>query len=121
MAGRITDCLQDLIITARWSAYHAVASCSVTEFIDRLERVGGLDQHQAETETELTEAQITNIAEEFGQHANDATDSFQMRHQMPHDDFKAWVNAVGYLQMLQHALAYGVFEKGGTLWRQAVI
>ncbi len=86
-----------------------------------LEHVGEVDEINAAEETQLTEEQIQNIAAEFGQHATTAQELFKMKRQMSHDDFRGWVNAVGYLQMLQNAFAHGIVEKSGSLWKQAIV
>ena len=91
------------------------------EFIMDLEYVGEVDEIDAAEETQLTEEQIQNIAAEFGQHATTAQELFKMKRQMWHDDFRGWVNAVGYLQMLQNAFAHGIVEKSGSLWKQAIV
>ena len=80
-----------------------------------------MEEADALEETELTADQISKIAADFGQHATSAADLFKMRRQMSHDEYKGWVNVVGYLQMLQNAFAHGIFEKTGGLWRQAII
>ncbi len=83
------------------------------QFIMDLEHVGEVEEADAMEETQLTEEQIQNIAAEFGQHATTAQDLFRMKRQMLHDDFRGWVNAVGYLQMLQNAFAHEIVEKNG--------
>jgi len=105
------------------------ASCNVYPLLPRdnfkvlLPKQPGKKQTSIITaeETQLTEEQIQNIAAEFGQHATTAQELFKMKRQMSHDDFRGWVNAVGYLQMLQNAFAYDIVEKSGSLWKQAIV
>ena len=95
--------------------YRALA-CRFIDFIYSLDEVGNVDEHDAAEENQLSEEQIQNIATQFGQQVDDARDLFKLRRQMSVDEFRDWVNAAGYLQMLQHALAYGTFNKTGSLW-----
>ena len=45
-----------------------------------------------------------------------------MRKTMPRDTFRDWVNACGYLQIVQNALVKGQYEdRVNGLWKQAVV
>ena len=110
---RIAVCLQ-----LRRASTLLYRFCSL---ITDIENVGTVEEADVRASIALSDEQIANIAADFGQHSTDAEELFRMRGQMSHDEFKAWVNAVGYLQMLQRALAYGEFETTGSLWKQAII
>lgn len=88
-------------------------------FINELDRTH-VDEGEAEKHIQLTPEMIETVANEFGAHAT-ARDLFSLRKQLSRDDFRDWVNAVGYLQMVQNALAHGIFEKKGGIWRQAIV
>lgn len=90
-------------------------------FINDLDRTHVIDEAEAEKEIQLTPEMIETVSNEFGAHASTARDLFSLRKQLSLDDFRDWVNAVGYLQMLQNALAHGIFEKKGGIWRQAIV
>ena len=91
------------------------------EFITALDQVCDIEEADAAQAIPLDPNIIETIAAEFGAQASSARDLFKLRKRMSLDDFRDWVNALGYLQMLQNAFAHGVFEKAGGLWKQALV
>ncbi|KAK9825110.1 hypothetical protein WJX74_009931 [Apatococcus lobatus] len=62
----------------------------------------------AAEDAELTEEQIRLIAREWD--AADCASTMAMRNTMSLSTFRDWANAIGFLQLLQHALATGEFD-----------
>lgn len=73
-------------------------------------------------EIKLTDEQIREAGRQFAVDLKDAEDLLNMRRTMPRDTYRDWVNAVGYLQILQNALAKGDYEdRAQGLWKHPVV
>ena len=69
-----------------------------------------------------TQEQIREAGKQFGIDLKDAQDLLDMRKTMPRDTFRDWINACGYLQIVQNALVKGEYEdRKEGLWKQAVV
>lgn len=90
--------------------------CRVCKFIRYLE---AKKKEEKIADTSLSEEQIRMLASEWG--AADIKDILAMRGKMALGTFRDWVTALGYLQVLQNALARGNFAKGGSLWQHCII
>ena len=77
---------------------------------------------EAAAEVKLTQEQIQEAGKQFGITLEDAHDLLSMRKTMQQDKSRDWVNACGYLQILQNTLVKGQYEdRSDGLWKQAVV
>lgn len=76
----------------------------------------------AEAEVQLSEEQIQECGKQFGIEMETKRDYQGMQNVMLRDTYRDWVNACGHLQIMQNALAKGVYEdRVDGLWKQAVV
>lgn len=95
--------------------------CRFLRFVRAHEKGGPIDEAAA-SEVQLTEEQIQEAGKQFGIDLKDAHELLAMRKTMPRDTFRDWVNACGYLQIVQNALVKGQYEdRVNGLWKQAVV
>ena len=98
-----------------------MASCRFLRFIRDHEKAEP-PSAEAAAEVKLTQEQIQEAGKQFGITLEDAYDLLSMRKTMQRDKFRDWVNACGYLQILQNALVKGQYEdRSDGLWKQAVV
>ncbi|DBA92374.1 TPA: hypothetical protein ACH3X1_015779 [Trebouxia sp. C0004] len=90
-------------------------------FIEAKER-SGPRKPDAEARVELTGEMIRETGAQFGVDLKDAQDLLAMRETMSRNTFADWVNACGYLQIVQNALTKGTYEdRTSGLWKQALV
>ena len=96
--------------------------CRFCRFIAALER-GDKDKNAAEEASiQLTDEQIRETGAQFGTNLQSTKDLLTMRRTMARNTFADWVNALGYLQMLQNTFVKGVFaEQKDGLWKQPIV
>ncbi|KAL0018353.1 hypothetical protein WJX79_006177, partial [Trebouxia sp. C0005] len=98
-----------------------VTSSRFLRFVRAHEKGGPIDEAAA-SEVQLTEEQIQEAGKQFGIDLKDAHELLAMHKTMPRDAFRDWVNACGYLQIVQNALVKGQYEdRVNGLWKQAVV
>ena len=98
-----------------------VVPCRFMRFIEAKEKSGPRNA-DAEARVELTDEMIRETGAQFGVDLKDAQDLLAMRKTMSRNAFADWVNACGYLQIVQNALAKGTCEdRTSGLWKQALV
>lgn len=65
----------------------------------------------AEADIQLTDEQIRETGAQFGTDLQGTKDLLTMRNTMARNAFADWVNALGYLQVVQNAFAKGVYAE----------
>lgn len=101
--------------------FTALLLCRLLRFVRAHEQSGPGDAAAA-AEVQLTQEQIRKAEKQFGIDLKDAQDLLDMRKTMPRDTFRDWINACGYLQIVQNALVKGEYEdRKEGLWKQAVV
>lgn len=76
----------------------------------------------AEAEVRLTNEQIQSCGQQFGIEMETKGDYVAMQKTMLRDTYRDWVNACGHLQIMQNALAKGIYEdRVDGLWKQAIV
>ena len=94
----------------------------MTRFLAKLERGDEVKDAAALAQNQLTDEQIRAVGLQFGTDLKGAQDLVTMRNTMARNTFADWINALGYLQVLQNAFAKGVYaEKPDGLWRQPIV
>ena len=90
-------------------------------FIEAKEKSGPCNL-DAEARVDLTDELIRETGAQFGVDLKDAQDLLAMHKTMSRDTFAEWVNACGYLQIVQNALTKGTYEdRTSGLWKQALV
>ena len=98
-----------------------VVPCRFMRFIEAKEKSGPRNP-DAEARVELTDEMIRETGAQFGVDLKDAQDLLAMRKTMSRNTFADWVNACGYLQIVQNALTKGTYEdRTSGLWKQALV
>ena len=98
-----------------------VVPCRFMRFIEAKEKSGPRNA-DAEARVELTDEMIRETGAQFGVDLKDAQDLLAKRKTMSRNAFADWVNACGYLQIVQNALAKGTCEdRTSGLWKQALV
>lgn len=99
----------------------ACCVCRVLRFVGAYEK-GGPPKPAAGAEVKLTQEQIRECGKQFGIELEDQHDYESMQRTMTRDRFRDWINACGYLQIMQNAIAKGNYEdRTEGLWKQAII
>ena len=70
-------------------------------------------------DVQLTEEQIRTVA--AGWDAADVEQILAMRSVISFNDFRDWLNAVGYIQVLQNALAFGDHDAKKGLYNDCIV
>ena len=95
--------------------------CRFLRFVTAQEKSGPRD-FAAEAEVQLTQEQIQECGQQFGVELETKHDLLSMKKTMLRDTYRDWVNACGHLQIMENALAKGVYEdRKDGLWKQAVV
>ena len=90
-------------------------------FVGAREKTGAPDA-SAEAEVHLSDEQIKSCGQQFGIEMETKGDYVAMQKTMLRDTFRDWVNACGHLQIMQNALAKGIYkERKDGLWKQAIV
>ena len=76
----------------------------------------------AKAAVQLSREQIREAGKQFRVELDSEEDYLSMRQTMSRDDFRDWVNACGYIELIQNTLAKGLYEdRKDGLWKQAIV